>query len=241
MKLTLILSAIYVALFSAVCLAGPFTVAPVRLYFAPRDRAVAITLTNDSAITIALQADLHSWTQDAAGLDKLELSDDLIVAPSNIILAPNTKQTLRLALLVPRDASRQMTYRLIVREVPEVLAVKDAAVQLPIALALNIPVFITPADAKYSVSCELDKQALTKTVAVVCENEGNAYAQLRSIELKRAGKRLAYFQDGLYVLPGVKRTFQIDLSEPGSIEPGAADLTVTFDDRKLHDFSVNVP
>ena len=212
----------------------------MRLYFEPRDRAVALTLVNESDSPIALQADIHSWTQDENGVDKLELTDDLIVSPPSLRLAPHSKQVVRLALLLPRDVSRQMTYRLVVREVPEALTANDAGVQLPIALVLNMPVFVTPAGAKRELTCTLDPDP-AKAMGVSCENHGNAYAQLRSVELNRAGKTLARFEGGLYLLPGVRKTFALKVDEPGPVGVGVADLSVTFDDRKPQSFSVTIP
>ena len=119
MKLVLILSALCATLLNTVCSAGAFSVSPVRLYFEPRDRAVAVTLENESDSSIALQADIHSWTQDETGVDKLELTEDMIVSPPSLRLAPHSKQVVRLAMLTQRDLSRQMIYRLVVREVPE--------------------------------------------------------------------------------------------------------------------------
>ncbi len=238
MKFPLILSACLFAL-SAECSAGAFSVSPVRLYFEPRDRAVAVTLVNEGDAEIALQADINTWTQDSAGTDKLELTEDLIVSPPSLRLAPHSKQVVRLALLVPRDLSRQMTYRLVVREVPEVLVPVESGVQLPIALVLNMPVFVTPKGAKHAVRCELSP-GLAQAVGVTCENTGNAYAQLRSVELNQNGKTLARFEGGLYLLPDVKKTLQLKPEEDATMAPGAAELTITCDDRKPLSFNVNL-
>ena len=240
MKLVPILFVIFSASLSTLCAAGAFSVTPVRLYFEPRDRAVALTLVNESDTAIALQADIHSWTQDGAGVDKLELTEDLIVSPPSLRLAPHSKQVVRLALLMPRDALRQMTYRLVVREVPEVQAANEPGVQLPIALVLNMPVFITPTGAKRDMLCVMNPGA-PKDIAVTCENSGNAYAQLRTVELNRAGKSLARFEGGVYLLPGARKTFPLKVEEPDLLATGIADLSVTFDDRKPQSFSVTLP
>lgn len=239
MKFPLILSACLAAL-SAECAAGAFSVSPVRLYFEPRDRAVAVTLVNEGDAEIALQADINTWTQDSAGADKLELTEDLIVSPPSLKLAPHSKQVVRLALLVPRDLSRQMTYRLIVREVPEVLIPVESGVQLPIALVLNMPVFVTPKGAKRALQCELSPGP-AQALGVTCENTGNAYAQIRSAELSQHGKTLARFEGGLYLLPDVKKTLQLKPEDDAPGAPGAAELTITCDDRKPQSFSVNLP
>jgi fimbrial chaperone protein len=208
--------------------AGAFTVVPVRLYFGPRDRAVAVTLANTGSTPIALQAELYSWSQKADGSDVLEPTDDLILAPPLIRLAPGTQQVVRLALLRPADLGRQLSYRMIVRELPDLEATRRDAVTVPVTLALNLPVFITPPVAHSQVTCATQRAGAT--VQAVCENKGNAYALLREIVLKRGGTELARFEGGAYVLPGVKRT--VALATKGPVEPGAAQLFLSFDDNQ---------
>src|SRR5665647_2543281 len=61
--------------------AGVFSVTPVRLYMTPRDRAIAVTLTNEGDSAVVLQADINSWSQKPDGTDELVLTEDLILAP----------------------------------------------------------------------------------------------------------------------------------------------------------------
>mgnify|MGYP006182945395 CR=1 FL=1 len=69
-----------------VATAGVFSVTPVRIYMAPRDRAVAVTLVNENPNAVVLQADIHSWRQNADGSDEMELTDDLILSPPIVTL-----------------------------------------------------------------------------------------------------------------------------------------------------------
>lgn len=218
--------------------AGIFSVSPVRIFMTPRDRAVAITLTNEGDTEVALQADINAWTQKADGTDELVLTEDLILAPPIIKLAPKGRQVVRLALLRPHDASRQLTYRMIVREVPEATAPKSGSMEVPIALALSMPVFITPPIAKREVSCEAargDGQGLQ----AVCRNTGSAYAQIREATIRRSGATVARFEGGNYILPGVRKT--IPLKTEAAVPPGPAQLDVVFDDGKNLVFDVTLP
>lgn len=218
--------------------AGVFSVTPVRIFMKPRDRAVAITLVNEGDTEVALQADINVWTQKPDGTDDLKLTEDLILSPPIIKLAPKARQVVRLALLKPADASRQLTYRMIVREVPEATAPRDNAMEVPIALALSLPVFITPPIAKRELSCSAARPD-AQTLQAVCANSGTAYAQIREITLQRAGQQLGRFQGGSYVLPGARKPIALK-GEPGAA-PGAAELTVVFDDFKKQVFTVTLP
>lgn len=218
--------------------AGVFSVTPVRIYMTPRDRAVALTLTNEGDTEVALQADINSWTQKADGTDELVLTEDMILSPPIIKLAPKARQVVRLALLKPADASRQLTYRLIVREVPEATASPGNTVEVPIALALSMPVFITPPPAKREIACVAARSA--DTVSAVCNNTGTAYAQVREVTLKRADATLARFEGGEYILPGARKAIAL---KPGTqpAAAGPAQLTVLFDDGKNQVFEIALP
>lgn len=217
--------------------AGVFSVTPVRIHMKPKDRAVAVTITNEGDATVALQADLNLWSQSADGTDELVLSDDLILSPPIIRLAPKARQVVRLALLVPADATRQMTYRLIMREIPEASPQRDNAVQVPIALALSMPVFVTPANAARDISCTPHRDGMH--IVVSCANRGTAYAQIREISLSHGDKVDAGFEGGVYILPGATKS--ITLKPEKAVAPGAAQLTVGYDDIKRQSFDVTLP
>ena len=93
-----------------------FSVTPVRIYMMPKDRAVAVTITNEASDPVVLQADIYEWRQSAEGEDQLTPSEDLILAPPIVKLGAKAKQVVRLARLQPPDASRQLIYRMILRE-----------------------------------------------------------------------------------------------------------------------------
>jgi fimbrial chaperone protein len=219
--------------------AGVFSVTPVRIFMTPRDRAVAVTITNEGDTPVALQADLSQWTQKPDGTDELVMTEDLILSPPIIKLAPKARQVVRLALLKPADASRQLTYRMVMREVPEATAARGDMIQVPIALALSMPVFITPAPARREIACEGARAEAPGTAAISCANSGSAYAQFREAVLKRGDQELARFEGGTYILPGARRTLSLKAAQ--AVAAGPAQLVVGFDDGKSQTFSVNLP
>lgn len=218
--------------------AGVFSVTPVRIYMTPRDRAVAVTITNEGDTEVVLQADLNAWTQKPDGTDEQVPTEDLILSPPIIKLAPGARQVVRLARLKPADASRQLIYRMIMREVPEAVASKDKAIEVPIALALSLPVFITPPPAKREMDCTAARST-PQVVNVSCGNQGTAYAQVREIVLVRGEQTLARFEGGTYILPGARKTMSVNGEQV--IAPGAAQLNVRFDDGKSQAFSITLP
>jgi len=218
--------------------AGQFSVTPVRIYVAPKDRAAAVTVTNEGDDELVMQADVYVWKQKPGGEDELTLSEDLFISPPIIKLAPKSRQVVRLAMLRPPKTGRQLTYRVIVREIPEARQASKA-VELQIALAFSLPVFITPPGAKHWLGCTVERSAANMVMAV-CENTGTAYAQPREFVLtSEAGDRLASRDSGGYILPDIKRSFEIKRAE-GRIPGGKAKLAVTLDDGKTLTYDVNV-
>jgi fimbrial chaperone protein len=218
--------------------AGLFSVTPVRIFMVPKDRAIAVTITNEGDEELVMQADIYTWKQKANGEDDLVLTEDLILAPPIIKLAPRTRQVVRLAKLKPDASPNQQTYRLIVREVPEAKPA-EKAVQLQIALAFSMPVFITPPGAKAQLGCTAERAA-PDAVRAICENTGNAYAQPREFILSNsAGEKLAARDSGGYLLPAVKRSFDIKRAE-GRIPAGKATLAVTLDNGTTQSFDVTI-
>lgn len=218
--------------------AGVFSVTPVRIYMTPKDRAVAVTITNEGDTEVVLQADLNAWSQKPDGTDEQVPTEDLILSPPIIRLAAGARQVVRLALLKPADASRQLIYRMIMREVPEAVASKDKTIEVPIALALSLPVFITPPPAKREMDCTAARST-PQALNVSCSNQGSAYAQVREISLIRGEQTLARFEGGTYILPGARKTMSVNGQQ--AIAPGPAQLSVRFDDGKSQAFSITLP
>lgn len=218
--------------------AGQFSVTPVRIFMAPQDRAIAVTLTNEGAEELLMQADVYLWKQKPGGEDDLTMSEDLFLSPPIIKLAPKSKQVVRLAMVKPLKTGPQQTYRLIVREVPEAKT-EEKKVQVQIALAFSLPVFITPPKAERQVNCTLVRTSAEEAKAQ-CENTGTAYAHIRDMVLTNsAGDKLASRDSGGYILPGITRVFELKATS-GKLPSGKTKLATTFDDGTGQTFDLSL-
>jgi fimbrial chaperone protein len=216
--------------------AADFSITPVRIFMEPRDRAVAITVTNDGTQEAVMQADLFAWKQKPDGEDELVPTEDLILSPPILKLAPKSRQVVRLARLGPAPAGSQLTYRMIVREIPEARP-PSSEVTLQIALAFSLPVFITPPNAKRDLSCSA-KRASADAVVATCKNMGTAYAQPREFVLLASnGERIASRDTGGYILPEITRSFEIK-REGAAIPSGSMRLQVALDDGTMQAFDL---
>jgi len=218
--------------------AGLFSVTPVRIYIAPKERAVAVTITNEGDEPLVMQADLYQWKQKPDGKNDLTLTEDLFLSPPIIKLAPKARQVVRLARMNGVTPTDQLTYRMILREVPEAKPAKEQ-LEVQIALAFSLPVFITPPTAKRQLGCTVERLT-TDSVKAICENTGNAYAYPAGFLLTNpAGEPLARLESGDYILPGIKRSFDLTRKE-GKIPAGKAILAVSFDDGTSQNYDVSL-
>ena len=188
--------------------AGSFTVLPVRIYMTPTDRAYAVTVTNDGDTELVMQAELFKWGQSPDGKDILTPTEDVFLSPPILKIKPQARQVVRLARLTAAPPKQQLTYRMITREVPEALNPSDKQV-VQVALAYNMPIFITPRDAKPNLGCMATRTA-PDIVEATCKNTGNAHTHPVTLQLLDAkGNSLARNDTGGYILSGIKRSFPL--------------------------------
>ena len=128
---------------------------------------------------------------------------------------------------------------MIVREVPEAKPASEN-IQVQIALAFSLPVFITPPGAKAKLDCTVERVA-EDTIKAVCENTGNAYSHPTSFVLtNNSGDKIAHQDTGAYILPDIKRSFEIKRGN-ATIPSGPAKLSATLDDGTTQAFDVTIP
>ncbi len=123
---------------------------------------------------------------------------------------------------------------MIAREIPEA-ALPTAGAQVQVALALSLPIFITPRNAKSELECSFEQA--TAAPQVICENTGNAYAQPRALTLSNAaGETVATLEPASYILPGIKLAY--DLPAESVAAADAQKLQVTLDDNSQVMFDI---
>lgn len=217
---------------SAPANSATFTVSPVRVYMTPQDRAVAVTIINEGDDMLVMQADIFEWKQKENGAEDLTLTEDLFLSPPILQVPGKSRQVVRLARVNRTPLIQELSYRIIVREIPEATA-PNKDLRLQIALAFSMPIFITPARAKGALECSSAKVVGDK-VLVQCENTGTAHAHPATFALTNtAGDNLANAKSGGYLLPGTKRNFELEASAEAIKDAklkGSAKLTITLAD-----------
>lgn len=239
-----------------VAAAGNFSVSPVRIFMKPADRASAITIVNHGDKDLTLETELTIWKQNQDGSFDQQLTDDVIVAPPLLRLAPKARQVIRIARVISATPGSQMTYRILVREILGASAPKPGY-NVDIALAFSIPIFITPVGFKHDVSCKLGPkrpeamdlaQANTKpddpqSVAIVrCDNAGSAHSLITSVKLFDLAKEVASSKQVGYTLVNSGNNFPIfRTNEAQPLPQGSLRMVISHDDNTQQTVNVTLP
>jgi fimbrial chaperone protein len=200
------------ALFFAGCglaQASSFSVNPVRVTLSAKQPVAAITVRNSSAEPTVVQLETTAWSQEQ-GKDALMPSSDLLATPPIFTVPAGGTQIVRVGLRGARASSAEVTYRLILREVPPT---KPQLQGLRVTLNVSMPVFVLPATP---VAPELKWRATRAAdgkVNLSATNGGNAHVQLGKVEIAAGGAAIGGRDIAEYVLPGNTRYWTVDASK----------------------------
>jgi fimbrial chaperone protein len=192
---------------SPAAFASSFSISPLRVDFSATTSTTALTVRNDDSVAVVIQAEGLAWSQ-ASGQDALTPTPDLLVAPAVFTLAPGGSQLVRVALRRPVDPARELSYRLVLQEVPQ--TARPDFTGLQVALRLSVPVFVAPAvpaqpQVTWAATRDTDGQ-----LAVTARNDGTAHARIHRFAVTQGAAPVAE-QPGLtYVLPGSSRRWTFD-------------------------------
>ena len=217
--LCILASAAAFGLSSAPAVAGSFAVSPVRVELSAGTRTGAVTLRNQLDAPALIQAEAFLWEQDD-GQEKLTATQDLLVSPAVFTLPANGSQLVRVALRSPVDAGRELSYRLILTEVPP--AASPGVTGLNVSLRLSLPVFVearAPSPATLEWSAHYDSEGM---LAVTARNAGQTHDRVLQFSVAPAeGPGAAVDETNTaYILPGQARTWVLDYNKNDGIPAG---------------------
>jgi fimbrial chaperone protein len=190
--------------------AGSFSISPLRADLSASARTGALTLRNQETAPVVVQAQAMLWEQ-ADGQEQLTPTRDILVNPAVFTLPANGSQLVRVALRRPVDAQRELTYRLILTEVPQPASPDFNG--LNVALRLSLPVFVAPSAAKAEARLEWTAgRTADGSIAITARNAGNAHARVLNFNVSPAAGSKPWIPQDVtaYILPGQARTWTLD-------------------------------
>lgn len=171
-----------------------FQVRPVRVDLGARQAAAQLVVSNPTDRVLLIQAQVWSWSQEAAQ-DRLEPAADLIVNPPIFELAPGAQQVVRVGLRQPLQPGREQSWRLWLSQVATPGAPGDGGVQM--LLRVSLPVF----GVGEAVPDPAPRWERRDAGTVALGNDGGRHVHVRELRLQSDGLP-AQSLGPCYALPG---------------------------------------
>lgn len=202
---------LWLATLPALAGAGSFQVTPIRLEFSAQQRTAAVTVRNDSAESLVIQIELMDWTQ-RDNQDVYTETSDLLATPPIVTVPAGRDQVFRVGLRRAPDPSRELSYRVFLREIVPPPA-KDFT-GLQVSLRVGVPAFVKPIVA--AGKPELGWSARTTPegrLSVTAKNAGNMHVQVVDFRVNVPGTEaaIANTEQMSYVLADQTREWQLEL------------------------------
>jgi fimbrial chaperone protein len=188
--------------------AGSFKVSPVRIELSARRPHTTVAVTNLSKENTTIQVQVLRWMAKGSGEAYAE-TEDLLLNPPIFTLAPGQSQHMRLGLRKAHGGSQEVSYRLIMEEIPR--PSRPGVTGITTLLRISVPVFIRPAtkaapDLTWRLAA-LEDGKLKLSV----ENRGPVHVQLKRMGLSTREHPEPDRMENVakYVLPGGSREWTI--------------------------------
>jgi fimbrial chaperone protein len=187
---------------AATPLQASIRVSPVLVQVQAPGKATTLTLKNDDAKPHNVQIRVFRWTQ-TEGEDRLDRTQDVVVSPPSISLAPGTEYVIRVVHVAQRPLQPDESYRVIVDEIPD----RDAKLNgVRFALRYSVPIFFASAPAD-EARVQWTARQTGDTLSLSAHNRGARHLRLSNLRLVDPSGHVLVKQDGLvgYVLGGTDR------------------------------------
>jgi fimbrial chaperone protein len=189
--------------------AASLQVAPTSLTLQARQTADGLWLSNSGHAPVQVQLRIFRWTQ-VEGEERFEPTQDLVVSPPMQTLPPGERQLVRLVRAKPIPPTSEMSYRVIVDELPTANKEQQG---LQFVLRYSVPIFISP-ETPSSLAPVLRARLVAGEdghAAMEIENSGNGHAQIADLAYVGTGNKQELIVPGLvgYVLPGQRMRWSL--------------------------------
>jgi fimbrial chaperone protein len=208
-------------------------VLPIPITLTNGATSTMVELANEGSQPVRVQASAFDWTQSASGEDRLSPSNEIVLFPSMLTIAPGATRKLRVGSQGGYGPSEK-TFRVMFAEVPPDSSPVDGQEVVRVISKVSVPIFLTPPGAVGVPKVE--GLSVTKSaVRFGVHNTGAAHALVEKVHVEfrgEGGKPLSTTDAaGWYVLPGLTRPFEIELGKSLSCA-NAKTLVVTVTSRE---------
>lgn len=222
-----------------------FSFEPISRSFTPSGRGAtqSFRLKNDGQDYIAIRISMFTRRIDSDGQEAREAADELFtVYPRQVVLKPESVQTVRVQWKGPADISSEQAYRILIEQVPVDFggeAATDSGIQ--ILFRYLGAIYICPPEASADVvvqKAEISGGEGSETLEISLHNRGNKHSILNdlNISIRSAVNGAVLFEyppellggiNGENLLAGGTRTVRLKI--PEGFEKGPLDVELSYD------------
>jgi fimbrial chaperone protein len=189
--------------------AAPVAVSPTLVTLTSAKQTDLVNLTNQGDDSVRFQLTVEAWDQLPNGEAELKATENVLVFPPLLSLAPHEARKVRVATSVPAGTAEQ-SYRLSVQELP---TNKPGAGQGQVQMLtkLSLPIFVQPMVVR--AQPRLDRPILAGGVlSFTIANDGGAHFTVGQVTLTGddgvARRTFELAAQGWYILAGGRRDYQ---------------------------------
>lgn len=217
---------------SAPCLAGEFSVNPIRLELGASVRSGVIGVKNEDKQKLSFQVQAMEWTQAAGGKDQYADTQDLVFFPKILSIEPGEEGLIRVGTKTAVVAAEK-TYRLFIEELPGAAQPPEgSAAQINVLIRFGAPIFVTPPKPQDSLDIESFSLA-NGVVTIAARNTGNRHQLVQGVDLKgtdSAGKEVyALTLADRYLLAGTAKSYTTAITAAQCVKISALALEFKTD------------
>jgi fimbrial chaperone protein len=205
------------ALFPAFGFAGTFAVNPVRIDLAPERPNNSLQISNQGPDPALVQAHVVLWS--LVNNEEIESpTQDVVVNPPIFRIGPAAKQVIRVGSRSPNRSHNELSYRLILEEVPPRISTVPG---LRTVLRISIPLFIAPVNQTSPVMVWTAQKTAPGVLTITGRNNGTRHLQVKQLQLvpSRVPEAVATVSRLQYLLPGESRQWQMNVAEADTSGP----------------------
>lgn len=191
--------------------AADVSLMPVAVHLDRGNDRTMVQVVNNGKEPVILQAEAIAWTREG-GVDRDGPTSDLIVNPPVFTVQPGRTQVVRVGLRRNVEADREMTYRMVLREVPNPIDAANPRLsgQVQVLVALRVPVYVAPAavrrEQRWHARVDDDGQLVAQVT-----NTGNVHYKVGSLRVAGDDQPATVVANGpqAVLFPGEVRTFRL--------------------------------
>jgi fimbrial chaperone protein len=142
-------------------------------------------LENDSALAIAVQVSLAKREMDENGIENNpKISHELTLYPTQLIIPPNEKRSVKVTWVGPMVPNKELAYRLIAEQLPiELEKIKNKKANIKVLLRYIAALYVKAEDFSSDIKVS-EMKIQDKKLSIMIENKGKKHQVLAHLILK---------------------------------------------------------